>query len=85
MYLARNMRSVPIVLPASGAFCSFGTNLRMYSSTAYSASATETPFGISSSRPLSRCMVVTNSFMLSNASWSGLITIVKPSSTGTRS
>ena len=51
MYFARNMRSVPIVLPASGALPSSGTNRWMYSSASNSASATLTPSGISVEEP----------------------------------
>ena len=39
MYFARNIRSVPIVLPASGAFPCSGTNRWMYSRASNSASA----------------------------------------------
>ncbi len=85
MYLARNARSVPIVLPASGAEWCSGTYLRMYSSTSYSASATVTPLASSSMRPLSVCIAMTNSLMLSKADLSGLMTMLKPSSTGLRS
>jgi len=61
--MARKARSVPIVLPARGAVPASGTNLRMYSSTSYSASASVTPFGISAISPLSVCICVTKSPM----------------------
>ena len=85
MYLARNERSVPIVLPASGAFCSSGTCFSTYSSTSYSASATLTPLGISSMSPDSVCIARTNSPMFSRALASGLMTMLSPASTGLRS
>src|SRR5665811_133046 len=79
MSRARNVRSVPMVLPARGALRTSGTWDRMYARAWASASASVTPFGRSSSRPEFRCISVTKSLICARASAGGLMTMSTPS------